>query len=360
MDVEERLQLTVRGVAEVVRLEELRELLETVKRPKAYWGFEPSGLMHIGTGLICGSKIADMIEAGFEFTVFLADWHAWINNKLGGDLEKIRVAGEYFKDCFKALGIDESRVRYIWASELVDDVEYWETVLRLGKLFSLRRVRRALPVLGRGMSDEIAETAWLIYPLMQAADIVKLRLDCVCAGMDQRKVHMLVREAAKKIEMKPPVCVHTPLLRGLKHVSMEGRFDEDERLDREIRTKMSKSIPDSCIFMHDSPEDVRRKLRAAYCPLRSVEDNPVMDMARLIVFRHMPELRVEREEKYGGSVTFSSYRELEKAYVNGKLHPLDLKMAVADALVEILRPVREYFERHPRNLERVLALEVTR
>jgi len=83
-------------------------------------------------------------------------------------------------------------------------------------------------------------------------------------------------------------------------------------------------------------------------------------MARLIVFRHLPELRVEREEKYGGSVTFSSYGELEKAYVGGKLHPLDLKTAVADALIEILRPVREYFERHPKNLERVVTLEVTR
>ncbi len=360
MDVEKRLQLTVRGVAEVVRLEELRELLETVDRPKAYWGFEPSGLMHVGTGLICGSKIADMVEAGFDFTIFLADWHAWINNKLGGDMEKIRVAGEYFKDCFRAIGIDESKVRYVWASELVEEADYWETVLRLGKLFSLRRVRRALPIMGRGMSEEVAEAAWLIYPLMQAADIVKLGLDCVCAGMDQRKVHMLMREASRKVGVKPPVCIHTPLLRGLRQVSVEGVFDEDERLDREIRTKMSKSVPESCIFMHDSPEDIRRKLRAAYCPPRSVEDNPVMELARLIVFRRMHELRVEREERYGGPVTFGSYEELERAYLRGELHPLDLKMAVADALSEILKPIREYFKRHPRNLEKVLEFEVTR
>ncbi|MCD6593556.1 tyrosine--tRNA ligase, partial [Candidatus Bathyarchaeota archaeon] len=100
MDLEERLELVSRNTEEIVTYEEMRILLETNSRPKAYWGFECSGLMHVGIGLIPGAKIKDMIEAGFDFTIFLADWHSWINNKLGGVMDNIRACGEYFKHCF--------------------------------------------------------------------------------------------------------------------------------------------------------------------------------------------------------------------------------------------------------------------
>ncbi|HKM75180.1 MAG TPA: tyrosine--tRNA ligase, partial [Candidatus Bathyarchaeia archaeon] len=79
MDTETRLKLATQETEEVITKEELKTLLETNQRPKAYWGFEASGLMHIGMGLVCGKKIKDMIQAGFDFTIFLADWHSWIN-----------------------------------------------------------------------------------------------------------------------------------------------------------------------------------------------------------------------------------------------------------------------------------------
>jgi len=86
--------------------------------------------MHIGQGLVCGLKIRDMVEAGFEFIIFLADWHSMVNNKFGGDMSKIRQIGEYFKHCFTALGLPEGKVHYVWASELAGRAEYWERVLR--------------------------------------------------------------------------------------------------------------------------------------------------------------------------------------------------------------------------------------
>ena len=51
LDLEERVDLVSRNTEEVVTRGELRSLLETTSRPKAYWGFECSGLMHIGIGL---------------------------------------------------------------------------------------------------------------------------------------------------------------------------------------------------------------------------------------------------------------------------------------------------------------------
>jgi len=361
LDLEERLQLVARNTQEVVTREELRALLETETKPKAYWGFEASGLMHVGIGLICGAKIKDMVRAGFDFTVFLADWHSWINNKLGGDMANIRVCGEYFRDCFTGYGIKPESVRYRWTSDLAKDIDYWEKVIRIAKSASLQRTWRALPIMGRETSLTDMETAWVFYPCMQAADIFQQKLQAACASIDQRKAHMLARDAAEKLGWKKPVCVHTPLLVGLQGLQKsEKQFDENAELNIRIGSKMSKSVPESCIFMHDSPEEIEAKIRAAFCPPKQADGNPVMEIAKLVVFVERPSLTIPRAAKYGGAETFDSYSELEKAYSAGKLHPLDLKKGVSDALAEILAPVREYFRTHPKNLEKMLKLEVTR
>ena len=317
--------------------------------------------MHVGIGLVPGSKIKDMIEAGFEFVIFLADWHSWINNKLGGDMENIRTCGEYFRECFTALGITPDKVQYLWASDIAKDIEYWEKVIRIAKTASLQRTWRALPIMGREMSLTDVETAWVYYPCMQAADIFQMELDVACAGIDQRKAHMLARDAAEKLNWRKPICVHTPLLMGLQRPEIgAGQFDENAEINLRISSKMSKSVPASCIFVHDSPEDIKKKIGAAYCPPKQADGNPILELAKYAVFTEKESLEIPRPAKYGGAETFGSYEELEKAYVEGKLHPLDLKNGVAEALIEILKPVRDHFSSHPKNLERMMELEITR
>lgn len=361
MDSEKRIDLVTRNVQEVVTHEELRELLKYEARPRAYWGFELSGLMHIGMGLVCGSKIKDMVEAGFDYTIFLADWHSWINNKLGGNMDNIRICGEYFRDCFTALGIKPESVTYKWASDITRDVKYWENVIGIAKSASLQRTWRALPIMGRETGLMDMETAWVFYPCMQAADIFHMNLHVACASMDQRKAHMLARDAGEKLGWRKPVCMHTPLLVSLQGLQKtDKQFDENAEINVRIGSKMSKSVPEGCIFVHDSPEEIAAKLKAAFCPPKQAEGNPVLEMAKLTVFPEKMGLTVSRPPKYGGPVTFNTYEELETAYVKGDLHPLDLKKGVADALTEILSPVREYFQKHPKNLEKMKKIEVSR
>ncbi|MEM2539055.1 MAG: tyrosine--tRNA ligase [Candidatus Bathyarchaeia archaeon] len=361
MDVEERLNLIIRNAEEIVTVDELRSLLETVSRPKAYWGFECSGLMHIGMGLICGSKIKDIARAGFDFTIFLADWHSWINNKLGGVMENIRLCGEYFKQCFEALGVTSAgSVRFVWASDIAGDIEYWEKVIRIAKSSSLLRVKRALTIMGRELDMADIETAWIFYPCMQAADIFHLELDMACGGIDQRKAHMLARDVAEKTGWRKPICLHTPLLSGLQPPAAgfpEGRFDEDAKLSEKIGMKMSKSKPESCIFVHDHPDEIKAKIRAAYCPPKQEERNPILEHAKYIVFPELGYIEIPRPAKYGGPVTFERYGDLRDAYLRGEIHPLDLKNGVAEALVKILEPVREYFRRKPRLLDEMRRIE---
>jgi tyrosyl-tRNA synthetase len=215
MSIEERMQIISKNAEEIILEEEVRKILEEQEKPRTYIGFELSGFVHLGTGLVCGNKLKDLAKAGFETIVFLADWHSWINNKLGADMDKIKIAGEYFRKAFESLGVKGPNIQYIWGSEFVNDSNYWATVVRVAKANTLSRVLRTMPIMGRKSEGEM-ESAFLYYPAMQAADIFHMELDLAMGGMDQRKAHMLARDSAEKLGWKKPASLHTPLLTGLE------------------------------------------------------------------------------------------------------------------------------------------------
>lgn len=339
MDSEVRLNLLTRNTDEIVTVEELTALLSSETSPRGYIGFEPSGLVHLGW-MICAAKIKDFVDAGFNFTVFFADWHAYINDKLGGNMEHIRTCARYMEDCFEALGVPRDKVDFKFASELMDGISYWEKVIKIGKASTLTRVKRALTIMGRQEDEAEMDASKTLYPLMQAADIFELDLDVAYAGLDQRRAHMLAREAAEKLGWKKPVALHTPLLPGLKGI---------DRMDP-VSTKMSKSDPDSGILIHDYPDDIKRKVGKAFCP-PTADGNPVLALYRYIIFDKMASVTINRPQKFGGPVEFSSYSGIESTYAAGSLHPMDLKNGASEALIEILKPVREYFERKPQRLD---------
>jgi len=361
MDLENRLQLVERGTEEVIIHEELRNILETTTHPRAYWGFEASGLMHIGMGLVCGRKILDMINAGFDFNVFIADWHSWINNKLGGNMESIRTCGEYFIQCFTALGIPPNQATYSWASDLASRREYWERVIRIAKSVNVSRIWRALPIMGRESNSKDMEAAATFYPSMQAADIFELKLDVACAGMDQRKAHALARDVADKLGWLKPTCVHTHLIVGLAGAKKMdfGKFDENSELNTQISSKMSKSVPESSVLIHDQPDIIKGKIQKAYCPPKDL-NNSIIELARYVSFPWTGSLHIDRPEKYGGPTTFTNIDELEAHYREGKIHPADLKAGVASSLTKILEPVRTEFAKHPDLLRKMEQMQITR
>ncbi len=374
MDLEERLRL-VKGVGEEIITEgELRRLLEEKKHPVAYDGFEPSGMAHLPVGVYRPLLLRDLIKSGIRFKLLLADSFAWINDKFEGDIEKIRVAGKYFLEVWKAAGVDLSKVEVSWHKDLFDDPEYWRKVLLIAKNHSLTRTKRSLTIAGRE-SDDSQATALVFYPSMQCADIFHIKADICQLGLDQRKVNMLAREIAGKKDLVrllrygdsgvdgKPVVVSHHMLMGLQGPLEAKGMDEDAAIDREISSKMSKSLPETSIFVHDSEEDILRKMEKAFCPMKTVEGNPIVEYAEEIVFRARGELRVEREKRFGGDVTFYSPSELREVYSRGDLHPLDLKRAVAGHLEELIKPIREHFERTSSArelLEAVKSFNITR
>ncbi|NVM54467.1 MAG: tyrosine--tRNA ligase [Candidatus Helarchaeota archaeon] len=359
MDIEEKIKLIAKPpTEEIITEEDLRNLLETKEHPIAYNGFEPSGMMHLGTGLISGLKMMDFIKAGVHYKVLLADWHAFLNKKLDGDMKKIKQAAEYFKKGWAALGV--KGVEYIYASDLIENPDYWEILMKISTKTKFKRIRRCLPIMGRLVDkyDGLA-IAFFLYPLMQCADIFKLKVDITQLGLDQRNANMLAREIGPKIGYWKPIAVHHHLLMGLQKTERMG-YDADQAIDSQISMKQSKSRPDSAIFIHDSPKEIKRKLKKAYCPEGQLKENPIIEIAKYIILRDKDSvLEIKRPAQYGGDISVT-LPELMEQYKTKQIHPGDLKPAVADKISEILEPVRRYFKDHPEYLDLFKTTKITR
>lgn len=107
--------------------------------------------------------------------------------------------------------------------------------------------------------------------------------------------------------------------------------------------KMSKSKPNSAVFIHDTPDEIRKKIRKAFCP-PEVDYNPVLDWVEHLVFHNDMQFFVARKEENGGDVTYTTFEDVKAAYTSGALHPGDLKNAAAEALIKIMEPIRNAFE----------------
>lgn len=129
-----------------------------------------------------------------------------INDKLGGNWETISKVSHYYEKAFKLVC---PGVNIIRGSELYDShKEYWKNFVLFTKHMSLARTMRTLTIMGRSESEEKIDLSKLLYPPMQAVDIHTIDVDIAHAGMDQRKIHMLVREIFPKMKWKVPVAIH--------------------------------------------------------------------------------------------------------------------------------------------------------
>ena len=342
MDIEKQLALVMREpTEEVVTAGELRALFETKAHPRHYIGLEISGALHLGSLVLTGFKINDFIKAGIHSTVFLADWHTYINDKLGGDWNRIKKISQYYAEAFKFFC---PGVNIVLGSDLYKQTEnYWEDFVRFSKHMTLARTMRSLTIMGRSETEKNLNLSQLLYPPMQSVDIKALDLDIVHAGLDQRKIHMLVREIFPKLAWKVPVIVHHHLLPGLSEPVGKG-LDENAVEDAKISSKMSKSKPSSGILIHDDEKTISEKISKAFCPVGVAEANPVLELVRYVIFHQFEKFTIERSAKHGGSITYSSYKEVEQDFVAKKIHPMDLKSATATYVNKIIEPVYQHFK----------------
>ncbi|KAL7184789.1 hypothetical protein ACSBR2_026848 [Camellia fascicularis] len=351
MSVEKKFRI-VRSVGEeCIQEDELLNLLTKKPEPICYDGFEPSGRMHIAQGIMKIISVNKLTSAGCKVKIWIADFFAFLNNKMGGDMKKIQTVGQYMIEVWKAGGLDlqGDKVEFLWSSEEIYSGarEYLPLVMDIAIKNSLARLTRCVQIMGRSEQDEL-KGAQIFYPCMQCADIFFLKADICQLGMDQRKVNVLAREYCDDIKRK-----NKPII--LSHHMLPGLQQGQE--------KMSKSDPSSSIFMEDEEAEVNLKIKKAYCPPMVVEGNPCLEYLKYIIFPWFHEFKVERGTDNGGEKTFNNIEELVADYESGQLHPGDLKPALSKALNKILQPVRDHFKNDPAAkelLKRVKGYKVTR
>ena len=341
MDLLERISLVNREpTEEIITNNELSTLLQSVSTPRHYIGLEISGELHLGSLVLTGFKINDLIKAKFHTIIFLADWHTYINNKLDSDWEKIKMISHYYTDAFKFFC---PGVNIILGSDLYSSSDdYWKNFMEFSKHMTLARTLRSLTIMGRNEKDHL-DFSQFLYPAMQASDIHELELDLVHAGTDQRKIHMLVREIFPKLHWKVPVCLHHHLLPGLVEPVTLG-ITEDNSEDLRISSKMSKSKPMEGIFIHDDNKTIENKIKKSFCPEGIVKNNPILEIIRYVVFHEYTDFTIERSAKYGGNISYNSYTQLEKDYADKLVHPADLKQATTLYLCKLIEPIRNHFK----------------
>lgn len=330
LTLEEKYAL-VRSVGEeCIQEEELRNLLEKKLNPICYDGFEPSGRMHIAQGVMKTINVNKLTSSGCTVKIWIADWFAQLNNKMGGDLKKIRTVGRYLIEIWKAVGMNIDRVEFLWSSDEINSRshEYWPLVMDIARRNTLPRIIRCSQIMGRNEQDELT-AAQIFYPCMQCADIFFLKADICQLGMDQRKVNVLAREYCDDIKRK-----NKPII--LSHHMLPGLQQGQE--------KMSKSDPSSSIFMEDEEAEVNLKIKKAYCPPKVVEGNPCLEYIKYMVFPWFGKFEVVRNAENGGDKTFGNIEELIADYESGALHPADVKPALAKSINKMLQPVRDHFK----------------
>ncbi len=329
MDIKEKLEHITRNLQEIIGKEDLEKLVKEKKEISVYWGTMPTGSISIAY-FFPMLKIADFLKAGVKVKILLADLHAALAGVNWDILEK---RNKYYKRAIitilNTIGVDIKKLEFVNGSDLQLKKEYFYDLLKLSTLTTINEAKHsAAEVVKLGDNPKMAG---IIYPLMQALDEEYLKVDAQFGGMDQRKIMVYAREYLPKIGYKPKIELINPLIRGL------------------VGEKMSSSIESSKIDLLDNEQTVINKINKAEC-VEGDPNNGIMALLRYLIFIIKLEKKqiftVEKPAKYGGDKEYKTYEEVEKDFIEKKLHPLDLKNAVAKEINKLLKMLREDKEVH--------------
>ncbi|KAJ9125734.1 hypothetical protein QFC24_002518 [Naganishia onofrii] len=344
--------LITRNLDEVLLPEIIKEKLSKNEVVKCYWGTAPTGRPHLGY-FVPLTKIADFLKAGVAVTVLLAD-----NGKSTYETVAHRVSyySKLLHAIFTSLGVPTEKLSFVTGSEYQLSKEYSLDNFRLCALTTLHDATKAGAEVVKQIESPFLSS--LMYPGMQALDEQYLGVDFQFGGVDQRKIFTMAQEYLPKLGYAKRAHLMNAMVPGL------------------AGGKMSSSDPNSKIDFLDSPADVKKKIKVAFCEPTNVTENgllsfhkavlvPIQVMKRnaLIDRGEDPDapphrealgiaaeapagtvVSIARAEKWGGPLFYPSYESMESDFAADKLKPADLKLVTVDMINALLDPIRRAFE----------------
>ncbi|XP_068924227.1 tyrosine--tRNA ligase, cytoplasmic isoform X2 [Petaurus breviceps papuanus] len=321
---EEKLHLITRNLQEVLGEEKLKEILKE-RELKVYWGTATTGKPHVAY-FVPMSKIADFLKAGCEVTILFADLHAYLDN-MKAPWELLELRTSYYENVIKAMlesiGVSLEKLKFVKGTDYQLSKEYTLDVYRLSSMVTQHDAKKAGAEVVKQVEHPLL--SGLLYPGLQALDEEYLKVDAQFGGVDQRKIFTFAEKYLPTLGYSKRIHLMNPMVPGL------------------TGSKMSSSEEESKIDLLDRKEDVKKKLKKAFCEPGNVENNGVLAFIRHVLFPLKSEFVILRDEKWGGNKTYTAYSELEKDFADQVVHPGDLKNSVEVALNKLLDPIRERF-----------------
>ena len=301
----------------------MKKLIEK-KNISVYWGTMPTGSISIAY-FFPMLKIADFLKTGMKVKILIADLHAVLD---GVSWNLVDKRFDYYKEAItlilKTIGVDIKKLEFVKGSEFQLKPEYMYDMLKLSSITTTHDATKSASEAVKTAREGNVKVSGLIYPLMQALDEQYLGVDIQFAGLDQRKILVYARENLPKIGYNSRIEIMNPMIRGL------------------VGKQMSSSIEATKIDLLNDEETVIRKIKNAEC-IAGDSDNGIMALMKYLVFiiKDGKEFIVDRKKEHGGNLKYKNYESLEKDFLSKKLHPLDLKNAVAKEINFLLKNFRE-------------------
>jgi tyrosyl-tRNA synthetase len=327
-----RFDLIADNLAEFLNPEIIESILGEGRNPRIYWGTATTGRPHTGY-FVPALKIAQLLAAGAEVVVLLADIHGFLDS-LKSPIELIASRSKYYRRIITAIlesvGVSTEKLEFVLGSSYQKSPEYVMDVYRLSSVISENDARKAGSEVVK-QSDN-APLSGLLYPVLQVLDEEHLKVDCQLGGVDQRKLFVAATEWLPKLGYRKRAHLLNPMVAGLSG------------------GKMSSSEEDSKIDLLDPPEKVSKKIRKAEAVPRVIENNGIIALVEFVLLpaaalKGNKEFRVERRDEE--PLIYTDIKQLCEDYKNDILTPQLLKPAVAAGLISLMTPIQEAYQASP-------------
>ena len=299
----------------------MSEVVTTAPKKRMLSGIQPSGDLHLGNYLGAIKNWSSRSEQ-YECFYFMADMHTITVRQNPADLRRrtLEQLAQYI-----ACGLDPEKNTLFIQSHVHQHAELgW--VLNCYTMFGeLSRMTQF-----KDKSSKHAENVnggLFTYPTLMAADILLYQPDLVPVGHDQKQHCELTRDIAQRFngvygdvfKVPEPFIPET----GARIMSLNAP-----------ESKMSKSMPEGCVFLMERPEDIQRKFK------RAITDS---DTENCVRYDPANKPGVANLMSIYSAVTGKTFEEIESEFAGqgyGKFKPV-----VGDAVIEHLRPIREESQR---------------
>ena len=336
---DEQLIYLKKGLAELIREEDLRERLIQAKkngRPlRVKAGFDPTAPdLHLGHTVLL-RKMKHFQDLGHTAIFLIGDVTARIGDPSGRNVtrppmtrEQIQANTEtYLEQVYKKLDRGKTEVRY--NSEWLDKLQF-DDLVRLASRYTVARILERDDFSKRYKDGAPISMHELLYPLVQAYDSVMLQCDVELGGTDQKFNLLVGREIQRDYGQPPQIVATVPLLVGIDGVN-----------------KMSKSLG-NYIGITEPPEVMFRKVM-------QVSDELMWSYWELLTDRSTADITSWRLEVEAGSRDPMTLKMTLAESIVANFHSLE---AAVEARNEFNRVVRQ--KQMPTDIERVALPEEVR